>query len=109
MSMIPTIGQDVDVLGSHGIVKDVMEGFNKFKVHIYGNTIEYDADFFFDEYGEDKIVCPIKYKTETIINRFRDYQIEWLTGHCDIVCDPITEQVIIQFIKDTAECFIEEG
>ena len=45
---------------------------------------------------------------ETIINQFRDYQIDCLTSHCDIVCDSEIEQIIVQFIKDTADCFIKE-
>ncbi len=39
---------------------------------------------------------------------YRDYQIEWLMSHCDIELEPKLEQLIVQFLKDTAECFIRE-
>ena len=43
-----------------------------------------------------------------VIRKFLDYQIEWLTSHCDIELEPELEQLIIRFLKDTAECFMEE-
>ena len=45
---------------------------------------------------------------ELIIDQFREYQINWLTSHNDIEFDPETEQLIIRFLNDTADCFIKE-
>lgn len=42
-----------------------------------------------------------------LISRFRDYQIEWLTSHNDIDLHE-TEMWVVQFLKDTAECFLKE-
>ena len=42
------------------------------------------------------------------INEFCEYQIEWLTAHNDIEFCEEEEQLIIRFLKDTAECFISE-
>lgn len=44
----------------------------------------------------------------SVISKFLDYQIEWLTSHCDIELEPELEQLIIRFLKDTAEFFMEE-
>ena len=109
--MIPIVGQRVDVNGNVGTVTEVYDGLQKFSVKVHGKVMDYGADFYFSDYGEFGLVRPVsnESKMETIINQFRDYQIDWLTGHCDIVCDPETEQVIIQFIKDTTECFIKES
>lgn len=41
-----------------------------------------------------------------LISRFRDYQIEWLTSHNDIDLHE-TEMWVVQFLKDTAECFLK--
>lgn len=43
-----------------------------------------------------------------MIEKFRDYQIGWLTAHYDIeLCEEL-ESLIIRFLRDTAECFIRE-
>lgn len=41
-----------------------------------------------------------------LINKFRDYQIEWLTSHNDIDLHE-TEMWVVQFLRDTAECFVK--
>lgn len=43
-----------------------------------------------------------------LIQRFRDYQIDWLTSHNDIELEPQMEELIINFLRDTASCFILE-
>lgn len=43
------------------------------------------------------------------IEKFRDYQIEWLTAHNDIEFCEEEENLIIRFLKDTAECAIKLG
>lgn len=45
--------------------------------------------------------------TQTI-EKFRDYQIEWLTSHNDIEFCEEDERLIVQFLQDTAECFLKE-
>ena len=45
---------------------------------------------------------------EDAINAFADYQIEWLTAHNDIELCEEEENLIVRFIKDTAETFIKE-
>ena len=47
--------------------------------------------------------------SDDCISEFRDYQIEWLTGHCDIELEPVLEDLIVRFLKDTAEIFIKEN
>ena len=43
-----------------------------------------------------------------VINAFRDYQKEWLTGHNDIELEKLIEDLIIAFIEDTSDEFIRE-
>lgn len=42
------------------------------------------------------------------VDDFKDYQIDWLRGHCDIELEDELEDVIVQFIRDTAETYINE-
>lgn len=42
-----------------------------------------------------------------LIDKFRDYQIEWLTSHNDINLQD-TEPWVIQFLEDTADAFKRE-
>lgn len=56
-------------------------------------------------------LCPT-IKAEPVkqtIEKFRDYQIEWLTAHNDIEFCEEEESLIIGFLKDTAECAINLG
>ena len=41
---------------------------------------------------------------ENIIRQFRDYQVEWLTSHCDLGLEPTLEEWVVRFLNDTAEC-----
>ena len=43
-----------------------------------------------------------------LINDFKDYQIDWLLSHFDIEFEEKLEDTVIQFIKDTAQCYINE-
>lgn len=43
-----------------------------------------------------------------VIDKFREYQKEWLTSHNDIELKKPIEDLIIAFIEDTAEGFIQE-
>lgn len=40
-----------------------------------------------------------------IIQRFSDYQIEWLKSHCDLELEPMLETWVVRFLRDTADCF----
>lgn len=44
-----------------------------------------------------------------IIDEFSKYQIEWLTSHCDIEFNKEEEDLIIRFLKDTAEMYQKEN
>ena len=41
-----------------------------------------------------------------LIEEFRDYQIAWLKSHNDIELEPQTEELIIGFLRDTANSFV---
>ena len=43
-----------------------------------------------------------------LIDDFKDYQIDWLLSHFDIEFEEKVEDTVIQFIKDTAQCYINE-
>lgn len=43
-----------------------------------------------------------------VIDKFREYQKEWLTSHNDIEHKKPIEDLIIAFIEDTADGFIQE-
>lgn len=44
------------------------------------------------------------------IQKFHDYQVEWLKSHYDIEFEPQLEEMIIRFLHDTANRYImEEG
>jgi len=45
---------------------------------------------------------------KSLINDFRDYQKEWLTSHNDIEFCPEEETLIVGFLNDTANCYINE-
>lgn len=45
---------------------------------------------------------------KSLINDFRDYQKEWLTSHSDIEFDRPDENLILEFLDDTADCYISE-
>ena len=44
----------------------------------------------------------------SIINTFREYQKEWLTSHEDIEFEQMEEDLILAFLDDTADTFINE-
>lgn len=45
-------------------------------------------------------------RTKDIIQKFHDYQIEWLTSHNDLELEPMLEEWIIRFLHDTANCYM---
>lgn len=45
---------------------------------------------------------------KTLIEDFKEYQIEWLTSHNDIEFCPEDEELIVRFLKDTAWTYIYE-
>ena len=53
---------------------------------------------------EVTLELPIK----SLINDFRDYQKEWLTSHNDIEFDRLEEDLILEFLDDTADSYILE-
>ena len=49
-----------------------------------------------------------EYRLRAIIEKFCEYQIEWLTSHFDLEFCGEEESAIVQFLHDTAECFVKE-
>lgn len=43
-----------------------------------------------------------------LIQKFHDYQVEWLTSHCDLELEPELEMWVVRFLHDTADCFMME-
>lgn len=43
-----------------------------------------------------------------LIQKFHDYQVEWLYSHYDLEFEPQLEELIVRFLHDTANCFILE-
>lgn len=55
--------------------------------------------------GSDDMARVSRRHDKKRINEFRNYQIDWLTSHNDIELDDITEQMVVDFLKDTARAF----
>lgn len=47
-------------------------------------------------------------KTIDVIKDFHDYQVGWLTSHHDITLSPEEENLILNFLHDTADCYVLE-
>lgn len=47
-------------------------------------------------------------RKKDIIQKFHDYQIEWLTSHCDLEFEPVLESWVVRFLHDTANCYMME-
>ena len=45
-------------------------------------------------------------EVQDTIDNFKDYQINWLRGHCDIELEDESEDVVVQFIRDTANTYV---
>lgn len=41
-----------------------------------------------------------------IVQKFHDYQVEWLKSHNDIQLDNQTEEMVVRFLHDTANRFM---
>ena len=46
--------------------------------------------------------------TVDVIKDFHDYQVGWLTSHHDITLSPEEENLILNFLHDTADCYVLE-
>lgn len=42
------------------------------------------------------------------IQKFHDYQIDWLKSHYDIELEPQLEEMIVRYLHDTANCYMME-
>ena len=49
------------------------------------------------------------YRIKDIIQKFHDYQVEWLKSHYDIELEPLLEEMIVRFLHDTANCYMMEA
>ena len=47
-------------------------------------------------------------RKKDLIQRFHDYQTEWLKNHYDIELEPQLEELIVRFLHDTANMFTLE-
>lgn len=47
-------------------------------------------------------------RKKDIIQKFHDYQVEWLKSHYDIEVEPQLEEMIVRFLHDTANCYMME-
>lgn len=56
--------------------------------------------------GKLSVINPKRKKD--LIQKFHDYQVEWLTSHCDLELEPQLEEWVIRFLHDTANCFMLE-
>lgn len=65
------------------------------------NVIE-PLDIVFDE----QTIEPER-KKDTI-QKFHDYQVEWLLAHCDLELEPQLEECVVRFLHDTANCYMME-
>lgn len=48
------------------------------------------------------------YRVKDTIQKFHDYQVEWLKSHYDIELEPLLEEMIVCFLHDTANCYMME-
>lgn len=48
------------------------------------------------------------YRVKDTIQKFHDYQVEWLKSHYDIELEPLLEEMIVRFLHDTANCYMME-
>lgn len=47
-------------------------------------------------------------RKKNAVQKFHDYQVKWLKSHYDIELDPQLEKMIVQFLHDTANCYMME-
>lgn len=47
-------------------------------------------------------------RKKDMIQKFHDYQVEWLTSHCDLEFEPVLESWVVRFLHDTANCYMME-
>jgi hypothetical protein len=64
------------------------------------NVIE-PLDIVFDE-------PTIEERKKDTIQKFHDYQVEWLLSHCDLELEPQLEEWVVRFLHDTANCYMME-
>jgi len=77
--------------------------------HVGGNVYRYTDDFKGLVHAVSIVEdMPEVEGSKDLIQRFHDYQVEWLTSHCDIEFVSEEEELIIRFLHDTANCFMME-
>lgn len=66
--------------------------------------------------NEYKLIDRVLFEIPTIeperkkdtIQKFHDYQVEWMLSHCDLELDPQLEKWVVRFLHDTANCYMME-
>lgn len=51
---------------------------------------------------------PVELCQKDTIQKFNDYQVEWLLSHCDLELEPQLEEWVVRFLHDTANCYMME-
>ena len=67
----------------------------------------YFADDFAHEWVDRQPTIEPERKKDTI-QKFHDYQVEWLLAHCDLELEPQLEEWVVRFLHDTANCYMME-
>lgn len=50
----------------------------------------------------------IEERKKDTVQKFHDYQVEWLLSHCDLELEPQLEEWVVRFLYDTANCYMME-
>lgn len=88
-----------------------IEAIEEMQMPIMRSQIE-NEQFVFKGMGEAlqaiKDLPSAQERKKDIIQKFHDYQIEWLKSHYDIVLEPQLEELIVRFLHDTANSYMME-
>ena len=100
-----------------GIIGDLMVSLDEPSIQ---QTEEFQWCDDCKEYDKQRHCCPrwnrvIRQTVEELnghqaeeMEKYRNYQIEWLTSHNDLELDPVVEGLVVRFLTDTAEMYKTE-
>lgn len=83
-------------IDADALMKDVRE-----------HSESYWADDFAEYWVNRQPTIEPERKKDTI-QKFHDYQVEWLLSHCDLELEPQLEEWVVRFLHDTANCYMME-
>ena len=61
-----------------------------------------------EAFNKTRLLMPQPERKKDTIQKFHDYQVDWLKSHYDIKLEPQLEEMIVRFLHDTANCYIME-